>query len=99
MNDWTPTTSEIEDAWCSRWDGEHTGASGEELRGYEAEFDRWLEQVKAEALADAGTLARPLPTRDEIGQAAFDSTDFLDWETCVEIADAVLDLLKGQNND
>lgn len=41
--------------------------------------------------------ARPLPTSDEIEQAVNDSADFLDWETCREIADAVLDLLKGQN--
>lgn len=49
MTDYTPTTADVEDAWCSRWDGEHSWASGEELRGYEAEFDRWLKQVKAEA--------------------------------------------------
>ena len=49
MNEYTPTTGQIENAWCSRYDGEHSWARGEELRGYEAEFDRWLEQVKAEA--------------------------------------------------
>lgn len=49
MSDYTPTTDKIEDAWCSRYDGEHSWASGEERRGYEAEFNRWLEQVKAEA--------------------------------------------------
>lgn len=53
MSDYTPTTSDIEDAWCSRYDGEHTGASGEELRGYEAEFARWLATVKADALREA----------------------------------------------
>ena len=36
------------------------------------DFDRWLEQVKAEAragaLADAGLLAQPFPTRAEIAE-------------------------------
>ena len=49
MSDYTPTTDDVEDAWCSRYDGEHAWASGEERRGYEAEFYRWMEQVKAEA--------------------------------------------------
>lgn len=40
--------------------------------------------------------ARSLPTREQIEQAVHDSADFLDWETCLEIADAVLALLKGQ---
>ena len=42
MSDYTPTTDDVEDAWCSRYDGEHAWASGEERRGYEAEFYRWM---------------------------------------------------------
>lgn len=53
MSDYTPTTDKIEDAWCYRYDGKHSWASGEELRRHEAEFDRWLEQVKQEARAEA----------------------------------------------
>ena len=49
MSDYTPATDNVEDAWCSRYDGEHAWASGEERRGYEAEFYRWLWQVRAEA--------------------------------------------------
>lgn len=39
---YTPTTEKVADAWASRYDGEHASASGEERRGYEAEFARWL---------------------------------------------------------
>lgn len=69
MNEYTPTTGQIENAWCSRYDGEHSWARGEELRGYEAEFDRWLEQVKAEAryaaLADAYRVASATAARTQ----------------------------------
>ena len=69
MNDYTPTTDDIEDAWCSRYDGEHSWASGEERRGYEDEFNRWLEQVKAEAwdvaLADAYRIASATAARTQ----------------------------------
>ena len=49
MSDYTPTTDDVEDAWCSRFDSEYHWAVGEELQGYRAEFDRWMEQVKAKA--------------------------------------------------
>ena len=62
-------------------------------------FDRWLEQVKAEAragaLADAGLLARPLPTREEIADVILAGSLF-GSRTPIAIADAVLALLKGQ---
>lgn len=62
-----------------------------EYGGYQAPVARRV----ARELDDAGLLARPLPARDEIEQAVHDRADFLDWETCLEIADAVLELLKG----
>ena len=69
MTEYTPTTGQIENAWCSRYDGEHSWARGEELRGYEAEFDRWLEQVKAEArdaaIADAYRVASATAARTQ----------------------------------
>ena len=49
MSDYTPTTDEINSVWRSRYDSQYHWAAGEELRGYEDEFDRWLEQVRAEA--------------------------------------------------
>lgn len=52
MSDYTPTTGDVEEAWCSRYDGEHSWASAEERRGYEAEFDRWLDQTLLEAKAE-----------------------------------------------
>lgn len=61
MTDYTPTAEDIEDAWCSRYDGEHSWSSGEERRGYEAEFNRWLNAIKAEAWDeghDAGWASR-----------------------------------------
>jgi hypothetical protein len=48
MAEYTPTTDEVADAWASRYDGEHTGATGSEYRDYEAEFDRWLATHDAE---------------------------------------------------
>lgn len=48
-DDYTPTTDYVEEAWCPRYDGEHAWFKGDDRRGYEAEFDRWLKQVKAEA--------------------------------------------------
>ena len=61
-----------------------------EYGGYQAPVARRV----ARELDDAGLLTWPLPGRDEIEQAVHDSADFLDWETCLEIADAVLDLLE-----
>ena len=40
--EYTPTTEQIEDAWVSRYDGEHTSASSNEACVYYAQFDRWL---------------------------------------------------------
>ena len=68
MSDYTPTTEVIRHAVS--FPRERLG----EPRPIKPEaFDRWLEQVKAraraDALADAGLLARPLPTREEIAMA------------------------------
>ena len=51
------------------------------------------------ALADAGLLARPLPTREEIARAIYDalSGQYGDFRTPTDAADAVLALLKGQD--
>ena len=100
MSNYTPTTDDVEDAWCARYDGEHAWASGEGRRGYEAEFYRWMEQVKSEAragaLTGAGLLARTLPTREEIADAIRAATDD-GANTTADYADAVLALLKGQD--
>lgn len=48
-NGYTPDHDAVCDAWASRYDGEHTGATGAERRGYEAEFDRFIAAIKAEA--------------------------------------------------
>lgn len=52
-DEYTPTTDEVADAWASRFDGEHTGATGDERRGYEAEFYRWLAAHDVEVAAKA----------------------------------------------
>ena len=52
----------------------------------------------AGALADAGLLARPLPSREEIADVIL-AGSLLGHRTPIAIADAVLALLKGQNND
>ena len=67
MTDYTPTTEVIRHAVA--FPRERLG----EPRPIKPEaFDRWLEQVKAEAragaLADAGLLAQPFPTRAEIAE-------------------------------
>jgi len=52
--EYTPTTEQIEDAWVSRYDGEHTSASSNEACVYDAQFDRWIAahdaQIREEAL-------------------------------------------------
>lgn len=53
MSDYTPTTDDVVDAWCSRYDSERTWASGEERRGYESEFYRWVARTLREAKAEA----------------------------------------------
>ena len=109
MSDWIPTTQQVRDGY--RYDPEdeyrnplHAGANAERAG---RDFDRWLEQVKAEtrddALADAGLLARPLPSREEIADVIeAEILDFFDWpglhpDLPYAVADAVLALLKGQN--
>lgn len=94
-DDYTPTTEVIRHALA--FPRERLG----EPRPIKAEaFDRWLEQVKQEArdeaLADAGLLARPLPTREEISEVILAESLF-GSRTPIAAADAVLALLKGQN--
>ena len=86
------------------WECDQQGTTDEwremawnDMGGSEPTDERQIYEIRARSLADAGLLARPLPTRDEIEQAVHDSADFLYWETCLEIADAVLDLMKGQD--
>ena len=57
-----------------------------------------LHRRQAHALADAGLLARPLPTRDEIAMAMYEVLDpqYGDFCTPHDAADAVLELLKGK---
>jgi len=55
-----------------------------------------LHHRQAQALADAGLLARPLPDRDEIADAIRTAGDD-GANTTEDYADAVLDLLKGQD--
>ena len=74
MNEYTPTTGQIENAWCSRYDGEHSWARGEELRGYEAEFDRWLEQIKNEARAEGWSQAAVLAEQTAATTLDLDAT-------------------------
>ena len=110
MSDWTPTTQQVRDGY--RYDPEDDyhnplqAYANAERNG--RAFDRWLEQVKSEAragaLTGAGLLARSLPTRDEIATAIADG-----WNSVTTLnataqsigpsaaADAVLDLLKGQD--
>ena len=101
MSDWTPTTQQVRDGY--RYDPEYDyynplhASANVELRGLA--FDRWLDHVKAEARADVP--ARPLPSREEIadvlrsnilGASAFAQSVRL------EMADSVLDILKGQDS-
>ena len=55
-----------------------------------------LHRKQARALADAGLLARPLPTREEIADVILAESLF-GHRTPIAAADAVLDLLKGQD--
>ena len=105
MSDWTPTTQQVRDGY--RYDPEDDYHNP--LQAYaNAErngraFDRWLEQVKSEAragaLTGAGLLARSLPTRDEIAEAIYDvlNSQYGDFCYPTDAADAVLELLKGQD--
>ena len=94
MSEYTPTTEVIRHALA--FPRERLG----EPRPIKPEaFDRWLKQVradaKADALADAGLLARPLPTREEIADVILAESMF-GSRTPIAAADAVLALLKGQ---
>ena len=53
-------------------------------------------EALAQALADAGLLARPLPTREEIADVILAESLF-GSRTPIAAADAVLALLKGQD--
>jgi len=49
MTDYTPTTEEIRGHWEEMWSYDHS-ENGKEQRN--AQFDRWLESVKAEAVRE-----------------------------------------------
>ena len=55
-----------------------------------------LHRRQAQALADAGLLARTLPTRDELEDTIL-NTLREPFNSYADAADAVLDLLKGQD--
>ena len=57
-----------------------------------------LHRRQARALSDAGLLARPLPTREEIAEAMYDVLSPQYFGYPADAADAVLDLLKGQES-
>ena len=94
MTNYTPTTKQVREQF-TREEPPPIDTVAEKSQA----FDRWLEQVKAEAragaLADAGLLARPLPTREEIADVILAGSLF-GSRTPIAIADAVLALLKGQ---
>ena len=101
MSDYVPSTQQVRDGYRydpldDYYNPVQAGAIAER-KG--RDFDRWLEQVKAEAradaLADAGLLARPLPTRYEISEVILTESLF-GSRTPIAAADAVLALLKGQ---
>ena len=59
-----------------------------------------LHRRQAHALADAGLLAQPMPTREEIADTIYDALEVGGWYSVLglypyEVANAVLDLLKG----
>ena len=93
MTDYTPTTEVIRHAVA--FPRERLG----EPRPIKPEaFDRWLEQVKAEAWEEGKrATARPLPTREEIADVILAESLF-GSRTPIAAADAVLALLKGQES-
>ena len=102
MSDYTPNPQQVRDGY--RYDPEDDyhnplQAHANAERNGRA-FDRWLEQVKAraraDALADAGLLARPLPTREEIADVIH-AGNLFGHRTPTAVADAVLALMKGQD--
>ena len=92
MTNYTPTTEVIRHAVS--FPRERLG----EPRPIKPEaFDRWLEQVKAEAWEEGKrATARPLPTREEIADVILAESLF-GSRTPIAAADAVLALLKGQD--
>lgn len=44
-----PTTRQVREAWCSRFDGEHVGADADEKLEYQTQFDAWLRHIQAAA--------------------------------------------------
>lgn len=48
MTDWTPTTTHVRDAYVRQMRDAFVASTGE----HEAEFDRWLRQVQAQAWAE-----------------------------------------------
>lgn len=60
-----------------------------------------LHRRQAQTLADAGLLAQPFPTREQIADTIYDALEVGGWYSVLglypyEVANAVLDLLKGQ---
>ena len=103
MSDYVPSTQQVRDGYRydpldDYYNPVQAGAIAER-KG--RDFDRWLEQVRAEAragaLADAGLSARPLPTREEIADVILAESLF-GSRTPIAAADAVLALLKGQES-
>ena len=66
------------------------------------DWTRTREVRHAWVLADAGLLARPLPTREQLADTLWDALEDGGWVSTsghypYEIADAVLALMKGQH--
>ena len=65
------------------------------------DWENTREVRHAWVLADAGLLAQPFPTREEIADTIYDALEVGGWYSVLglypyEVANAVLDLLKGQ---
>ena len=92
MTDYTPTTNQVREQF-TREEPPQIGTVTEKGRA----FNRWLEQVKAEAWEEGKRAARPLPTREEIADVILAESLF-GHRTPIAIADAVMRLLKGQDD-
>ena len=90
MSDWTPTTQQVREQF-TREEPPPIDTVAEKSQA----FDRWLEQVKAEAREEGKRAARPLPTREEIADVILAESLF-GSRTPTAAADAVLALLKEQ---
>ena len=85
------------------WECDQEGTTDEvremawgDMGGSEPTDERQIYEIRARALADAGLLARPLPSYDEIVNACRNGMNTggpFPWPA----ADAVLALLKGQD--